>query len=77
MVLWGSNRSARGQINYIRSESDPSAFVFEKNVGKDVSKGDPVKPVLTRIGPEGDLYYILTTYKIEEGQGIQSGPGTK
>lgn len=67
VALWGSNSSTRGQISYIQSETDTSVFAFETNVGLDTANGPPVKPVLTRIGPKGDLYYMLTTYETDTG----------
>lgn len=65
MAMWGSNSSDRGQISVIASESDTSISAFETNVG--LSTSPPVKPVVTRIGPDGNLYYLLTTYQTSSG----------
>ncbi|MEM7800153.1 MAG: PQQ-dependent sugar dehydrogenase [Chloroflexota bacterium] len=66
-AMWGSNSSASGQINYIRSNTDTTAASFETNVGLVGSNGLDIKPVITRIGPDGNLYYMLTTYTTESG----------
>lgn len=67
VALWGSNNASRGQISTIRSDSDTTVSAFERNVGLDVPGGPPVKPVVTRIGPDGNLYYMLTTYETGGG----------
>ena len=61
--LWGTNGDATGHINYIRSESDPGAEAFASTVGQ-----SGMKPVHTRIGPDGDLYYLLTNYENDDGR---------
>ena len=65
VALWGSNGSNRGQISTIQSESDTFVEAFERDVG--LSTDPPVKPVITRIGPDGNLYYLLTTYQTTSG----------
>lgn len=65
VALWGSNSSDRGQISVIESEMNTSVTLFEGNVG--LSTEPPVKPVITRIGPDGNLYYMLTTYQTSGG----------
>lgn len=65
VALWGSNSDSRGQISLIQSESDTSVTHFEGDVG--ISTEPPVKPVITRIGPDGNLYYMLTTYQTGSG----------
>ncbi len=66
-ALWGGNSTATGQISYISSISDTSVTAFETDVGSVGSNGIAIKPVVTRIGPEGDLYYLLTTYTTSSG----------
>ncbi|MEM7126252.1 MAG: PQQ-dependent sugar dehydrogenase [Chloroflexota bacterium] len=63
--LWGSNAVDRGQISVIHSETITTVRLFEGNVG--LSTEPPVKPVMTRIGPDGNLYYMLTTYQTDSG----------
>lgn len=65
--MWGGNGETVGQINYIRSNSDTSVAVFETNIGQPTDNGLFIKPILTRIGPDGHLYYMLTTYETSSG----------
>lgn len=65
VALWGSNSAARGQISVIQSEQSTEVTQFEGDVG--LSTDPPVKPVITRIGPDGNLYYMLTTYQTNSG----------
>lgn len=65
--LWGGNEEPKGTISYIASNSEPTVALFEENVGVTTSSGLAVKPVMTQIGPDGNLYYLLTTYITEEG----------
>lgn len=67
VALWGSNSSTTGQISYVQSDQDNSVFAFETAVGEAGSNGIHVKPVVTRIGPDGNLYYMMTTYTTESG----------
>jgi len=55
---WGSNGSAVGVINSVASETDLTTQRFAENVAK---------PVGIRIGPDGNLYYMDTTYETSEG----------
>jgi hypothetical protein len=66
-ALWGGNSTSTGQISTIASTSDTTVTAFETGVGTIGSNGIAVKPVTTRIGPEGDLYYLLTTYTTSSG----------
>jgi len=66
-ALWGSNSSATGRINTIASRNDTTVATFETGIGIVGSNGISVKPVVTRVGPEGDLYYLLTTYTTNSG----------
>jgi len=65
--MWGENNEPFGQINYIQSESDTTVFEFETDINNLGSNGWPVKPIMTRIGPDGNLYYLLTTYLTDGG----------
>lgn len=67
-ALWGSNSSSTGRINTIASNSDTTVTTFATGLGVAGSNGIPVKPVITRVGPEGDIYYMLTTYTTSSGQ---------
>lgn len=67
VALWGSNTDSTGQISYIQSPGDTSVVAFEREVGVLGTNGLPVKPVITRIGPDGNLYYMLTTYTTSSG----------
>ena len=62
-ALWGSNNQSTGDINYIGSETETSSTSFASSVGQ-----AGLKPVLTRIGPDGNLYYLLTDYESDEGR---------
>ncbi len=62
-ALWGSNGAGRGHINYVKSDADPTVMPFGTSIGQ-----SGLKPVLTRVGPDGNLYYLLTTYDSDEGQ---------
>ena len=66
-AMWGGNSEQTGQINVISSNSDTSVSVFEDNVGNAGSNGIRIKPVITQIGPDGSLYYLLTTYTTSSG----------
>ena len=66
-ALWGGNSTTTGQISYIAATDDTTVTAFETDVGTIGGNGIPVKPVTTRIGPEGDLYYLLTTYTTSSG----------
>ncbi len=56
---WGSNGSPTGVINTVRSETDLTTERFADDV---------IKPVNIRIGPDGDLYYMYTTYQTFNGR---------
>ena len=66
-AMWGGNSEQTGKINLINSNSDTSVSVFEDNVGNVGSNTIPVKPVITQIGPDSNLYYLLTTYTTSSG----------
>jgi glucose/arabinose dehydrogenase len=67
VALWGDNNSLEGQINYVQSNQNTTVRAFETNVGVVGNNGLHVKPAITRIGPEGNLYYLLTTYSTDDG----------
>lgn len=66
-ALWGGSHDPKGQINLVQSNTDPTVTLFESNVGLTDSGGLAIKPIYPQIGPEGDLYYLLTTYRTNEG----------
>ncbi|MGI9333572.1 MAG: LamG-like jellyroll fold domain-containing protein, partial [Gammaproteobacteria bacterium] len=70
VAMWGSNSQSTGDINYIDPASstadDPKSVRFAGRVGESVG-GDFTKPVLTRVGPAGNLYYMLTDYEVDSG----------
>lgn len=55
---WGSNSSSVGVINTVASETDLTTERFADNVDK---------PVTIRVGPDGHLYYMDTTYETSAG----------
>lgn len=55
---WGSNGSSVGVIRTVASESDLTTELFADNVDK---------PVTIRVGPDGHLYYMDTTYETSAG----------
>ena len=68
VALWGSNNGNPGQINQVLSPSNSSVATFATDVGGVDPNGGRLKPILTRVGPEGDLYYMLTTYDTDDGR---------
>jgi len=66
-ALWGGNGDPKGQISYVQSASNTAVTSFHDDVGKVDANGTAVKPVVTRIGPDGSLYYLLTTYETSGG----------
>ena len=69
VALWGGNSSSVGRINTIDSDDlNPNVSCFESGVGVAGSNGIAVKPVITRFSPDGDLYYMLTTYTTNSAQ---------
>lgn len=55
---WGSNASSVGVIRTVASETDLTTELFADNVDK---------PVTIRVGPDGHLYYMETTYETSTG----------
>ena len=62
-ALWGGNGDAVGHINYLLDQNNPSISSFSSSVGQ-----SGLKPVLTRIGPDQNLYYALTNYESDQGR---------
>ncbi|MEM6628656.1 MAG: LamG-like jellyroll fold domain-containing protein [Bacteroidota bacterium] len=58
-ALWGSNSGDAGSIVRVSSESDLNKLAFASNVILPPRH----KPVMTKIGPDGNLYYLLTDYE--------------
>lgn len=67
-ALWGSNSSTTGRINTLLSASTPTGETFATGLGVAGNNGIPVKPVITRINANGELFYMLTTYTTGSGQ---------
>ncbi|MEE9448007.1 MAG: PQQ-dependent sugar dehydrogenase [Arenicellales bacterium] len=67
-ALWGGNSTNTGQINTLKSDSNPISETFGTAIGLAGSNGIPVKPVISRINTAGELYYMLTTYSTNSGQ---------
>lgn len=67
-ALWGSNNDINGQINYIVSNSDNTAILAVDEIGVMDGNSLALKPTHLRLGPDGYLYYLLSTYQTEEGQ---------
>ncbi len=57
--LWGSNGSSTGVINVFGPDPSDPGEVFATNVAK---------PVNIRVGPDGWLYYMSTTYETSNGR---------
>ena len=67
VALWGLNSHDTGRISRVVSNQNRSVRSFAQNVAKRDPQGYALKPVQTKIGPDGNLYYLLTTY--ESGYG--------
>lgn len=68
VALWGGNPDPYGQINVVTSNTDTTVRVFAEQVGVVSPEGLNLKPVMTQIGPDGHLYYMLTTYETKHGR---------
>ncbi|MEM8709658.1 MAG: PQQ-dependent sugar dehydrogenase [Planctomycetota bacterium] len=65
MALWGTNGASGGppgQISFVRSSQDPTVASFATDVGQFDGAGTRLKPVHLRVGPDGAVYYLLTSY---------------
>ena len=70
MALWGTNGAdggPPGQLSYVRSASDNSVVAFDTQVGEFDGAGTRLKPVHLRVGPDGGLYYLMTSYMTGAG----------
>ncbi|MEM7573189.1 MAG: PQQ-dependent sugar dehydrogenase [Bacteroidota bacterium] len=67
VALWGGNGSQTdGRINRVLSdEGDPTVSTFATNVFAQPGRH---KPVMCKIGPDGNLYYLLTDYETGNAQ---------
>lgn len=62
--LWGGNGDQSGVITRVRSITDPTTVPFADNVfATDCGSSNSLKPVTTRVGPDGAIYYLLTDYE--------------
>ena len=63
-ALWGSNSGDPGSIVQVQSENDLSKIQFATNV----IRPPRLKPVMCKIGPDGNLYYMLTDYETGDAE---------
>lgn len=63
--LWGGNNDASGRMNFVHGADDPTVSAFATGVFGSACdpQGDNTKPVTTRFGPDGQLYYLVTNYE--------------
>jgi hypothetical protein len=65
--MWGGNDAEPGLIHHVDPEG-PTVNGFASAVGSiDSYTGAMLKPVTPAFGPDGHLYYALTTYQTDEG----------
>lgn len=65
VALWGTNGAnggPPGALSYVRSATDTTVHSFGTNIGQFDGAGTRLKPVHLRVGPDGSLYYLLTSY---------------
>ncbi|MEM9381511.1 MAG: PQQ-dependent sugar dehydrogenase [Planctomycetota bacterium] len=78
VALWGSNGSnggPPGQISRVRSALDPTVESFATDVGEFDGGGTRLKPVHLRVGPDGCVYYLLTSYTTGAGRIVRIDHG--
>ena len=64
-AMWGSNGNTNdGRIVRVQSETNLSVETFATQVGSPPRN----KPVMTKIGPDDNLYYLLTDYETGVGE---------
>lgn len=64
---WGTNGGQPGRIVFIPSGSTtPTGFAT--SIAATSGDGQVLKPVCLRMGPDGHLYYLLTTYDTTDGR---------
>ncbi len=71
--LWGGNSSSFGEISMLQSEDNPVSGSFATNIGY-ADPGGRLKPVYVAIGPEGDLYYLASSYEANDGRVYRISP---
>ncbi len=82
LALWGTNGASGGppgQLSYVRSANDNTVVAFDDNVGQFDGAGTRLKPVHLRIGPDGAIYYLMTSYMTGAGSIVRvsyEGTGT-
>lgn len=81
VALWGSNGGnggPPGQLSRVLSSNDPTVEEFASDVGEFDGSGTRLKPVHLRVGPDGCVYYLLTSYMTGAGRivRIDYGGGT-
>ncbi|MFG0316457.1 MAG: LamG-like jellyroll fold domain-containing protein, partial [Planctomycetota bacterium JB042] len=70
-TLWGKNGSQGGppgDLNVVASATDPTVVPFLPSVGTVDAAGTTLKPIQPRVGPDGDLYFVLTSYTTDGGE---------
>lgn len=65
--LWGGNGGSAGEISMFESEDNPVLNSFATDIGY-ADPGGQLKPMYVAIGPEGDLYYLASSYEADNGQ---------
>lgn len=64
--LWGANSDLNGQINYVPAGSTTAVPLFEQ-VGVN-GNGGALKPIQMAVGPDGLVYFLLSTYQTNDGR---------
>ena len=71
VALWGSNGSnggPPGDLVTLPPTGSPAPALFADDVGGVDAAGLTLKPVVPRVGPDGHLYYLLTSYETDDGE---------
>ncbi|MEO0479094.1 MAG: PQQ-dependent sugar dehydrogenase [Planctomycetota bacterium] len=63
VAQWGGNDGSGAEIARVRSRTNRSVSTFASNV----DHGPDGRPILTRVGPDGHLYYLATDYETSSG----------
>ena len=63
VAQWGGNDGNGAEIARIQSRTDNTVSTFAGNV----DHGPSGRPILTRVGPDGHLYYLATDYETQSG----------
>lgn len=70
---WGTNSSSTGEIATIASNTDATVSDF----ATDLNASDPaetLKPMYTAIGPNGHLFYLMSSYEADAGKVFEIRP---